>query len=542
MLCGASSPFEIFLKERAVVLEAKAVDLASWLATPDFESLVYLTQFAQTKTISLASLFIEDIRLTIEDGLVMNIADYSQAILQQRRQVVAFAMKYLAVFEFGPHCLFECLQLFDKVVCATGGMLVNQWPLCLCSCILLAAREGGQQVLTNEQVHLCAGFGSDEMTTMTKNVHLCAGFGTYEMTYWPKVHLCAGFGSVEMMTMTKNVHLCAGFGSDEMMTMTKNVHLCAGFGSDEMTTMTKNVITWLGLDLTCVTIPRRSAFAPVHLCAGFGSDEMTTMTKNVHLCAGFGSNEMTTMTKNVITWLGLDLTCVTIPRRSTFAPVHLCAGFGSDEMTTMTKNVITWLGLDLTCVTIPRRSTFAPVHLCAGFGSDEMTTMTKNVHLCTGFGKDEMTTMTQNVITWLGRDLSCISILRIMEVFVDRLGHYLPPLLVRVVSNPRTIRIRPSILATSILVVLNRSIGQVPSWPVALQQMIGCSDVNSGDIATCVMFVKTLLEEEGPLNTALVPPNLLHYPGMPVLPKPPSLPRNTWASYESSPPWQFVVE
>ena len=55
----------------------------------------------------------------------MNVSSYSQTVLQQRSQVVGLAIKYGAAFGFREDCMYDGLQLFDKVLyvlkCWTGA-------------------------------------------------------------------------------------------------------------------------------------------------------------------------------------------------------------------------------------------------------------------------------------------------------------------------------------------------------------------------------------------------------------------------------------
>ena len=41
--------------------------------------------------------------------------------------------------------------------------------------------------------------------------------------------------------------------------------------------------------------------------------------------------------------------------------------------------------------------------------------------------------MQASICTWLAQDLSCISVLRVIQLYLERLGHYLP---VRFVFGP----------------------------------------------------------------------------------------------------------
>lgn len=79
-------------------------------------------------------------------------------------------------------------------------------------------------------------------------------------------------------------------------------------------------------------------------------------------------------------------------------------------------------------------------------------------------------------------DLSAISVLRVVQLLQERLGHYLPEfmpsdrvskelpaLLSKVAGSPSSVGMRPSLLAAAVLAVVRRIKGCVPAWPMALQ-------------------------------------------------------------------------
>ncbi len=72
---------------------------------------------------------------------MINPALCSQALLVQRPQIVHLALKYGAAFGLRDDTMYDGLQLFDRVSCCGAPVNVAAWPLMLCSCLLLAARQ-----------------------------------------------------------------------------------------------------------------------------------------------------------------------------------------------------------------------------------------------------------------------------------------------------------------------------------------------------------------------------------------------------------------
>eukprot|EP00798_Chlamydomonas_sp_ICE-L_P018539 gene18539-25046_t len=185
MLLGASSPFQIRTTTQSVVLETKACDLVAWMHTNQFDKLVFLAEVAQVKKQSLDIMFTEDLAMAarcsdsfsvvnrIENGLVMNVAHYSPIVLQQRAQVVGLAVNYGLAFGLEETTTHDGLQLFDKLMCRSTslpGFGVSLWPQCLCSCLLLAASQCGQQVPVYEQIQMLTGFDADSLSSMEASV------------------------------------------------------------------------------------------------------------------------------------------------------------------------------------------------------------------------------------------------------------------------------------------------------------------------------------------------------------------------------------
>eukprot|EP00798_Chlamydomonas_sp_ICE-L_P031558 gene31557-6745_t len=153
-----------------------------------------------------------------------------------------------------------------------------------------------------------------------------------------------------------------------------------------------------------------------------------------------------------------------------------------------------------------------PLILCsciilAAERSGQSTPPYQQVEIVSGFDVHSMMAMSSNVMTWLHQDLSCISVLRVTQLYVERLGHYLQEFkqldkitaeiqsfLLKVSCSPITAGVRPSAVAAAVLVVLRRQKGQVPYWPVALELMTGYTNIHDGDLAACIAHLQDLLD------------------------------------------------
>lgn len=105
----------------------------------------------------------------------LDVINCSQVLLQQRTQVVHLALKYGAAFSFKDDTIYDGLQLFDRVACLglpAPVFNVNAWPLCLCSCILLAAHQGEPSHIwpTQDTVTMLTGFGSEALGNSERNI------------------------------------------------------------------------------------------------------------------------------------------------------------------------------------------------------------------------------------------------------------------------------------------------------------------------------------------------------------------------------------
>ena len=143
--------------------------------------------------------------------------------------------------------------------------------------------------------------------------------------------------------------------------------------------------------------------------------------------------------------------------------------------------------------------------------------------------------MERNILVSLKQDLGCISVLRVVQICLERLGYYvqvgsrlqdsslvqlhqrgsdpalvaqgeggqinLPErtfqamhsLLLKVTCSTVVLGVNPSLLAAATVVVLRRLQGSVPSWPMALQLITGYPLNPGSDLHTCVIHVESLL-------------------------------------------------
>ncbi|MEW5312506.1 MAG: hypothetical protein WDW38_004137 [Sanguina aurantia] len=206
MLTGNSSPFQTSLLEHTISLEAPAPELIEWLQSTAFEDMVFIAQGNHLKKIPLDVMFSEEGAVAgaasrhspqspgspanvagdkqtaagpsgnvYELTHTLDVTSCSQTLLQQRTQVVHLALKYGAAFSFKDDTIYDGLQLFDRVACLglpANAFNVNAWPLCLCSCILLAAHQGEPSHAwpTQDTVTMLTGFGSEALGSSERNI------------------------------------------------------------------------------------------------------------------------------------------------------------------------------------------------------------------------------------------------------------------------------------------------------------------------------------------------------------------------------------
>ncbi|KAG2432945.1 hypothetical protein HXX76_008673 [Chlamydomonas incerta] len=189
LLAGNASPFAMHLFDQTITLEAASPQLTGWLRSAAFNDFVHIQQSQQLKRISLDLLLSEDVAIAArcieafnavkryEQLFSINPALCNQALLAQRPQIVALALKYGAAFGLKDDTIYDALQLFDRVSCSGAPINVAAWPLMLCSCLLLAARQVEAPAMWPplEQVTLLTGFGADVMVAMERNVLMWLG-------------------------------------------------------------------------------------------------------------------------------------------------------------------------------------------------------------------------------------------------------------------------------------------------------------------------------------------------------------------------------
>ena len=133
----------------------------------------------------------------------MNVPLMPQQLLQQRAQVVHLALKYGGAFGLKEVTTYDGLMLFDRATSCGAPFNTSLWPLCLCSCLLMAAHQvisllfepsvtracvlcmvvtnllifarqvevgGASSWRTYEQITLLTGFATEALTGMERNV------------------------------------------------------------------------------------------------------------------------------------------------------------------------------------------------------------------------------------------------------------------------------------------------------------------------------------------------------------------------------------
>ncbi|PNH11429.1 hypothetical protein TSOC_001797, partial [Tetrabaena socialis] len=184
LLAGNASPFTMHLFDQTITLEAAAIPLTAWLRSPALNDFVHIQQSQQIKRISLDLLLSEDVAIASRCGeafnavkryeamFIINPALCSPTLLAQRPQIVHLALKYGAAFGLKDDTIYDALQLFDRVSCCGAPLNVAAWPLMLCSCLLLAARQVEVPAMWPqlEQVTLMTGFGADVLVGMERSV------------------------------------------------------------------------------------------------------------------------------------------------------------------------------------------------------------------------------------------------------------------------------------------------------------------------------------------------------------------------------------
>ncbi|KAJ9524102.1 hypothetical protein QJQ45_022540 [Haematococcus lacustris] len=204
MLSGAHSPFlatavtgmaalQVSIKEGSVTLEVGSAQLSLWLNSASFNDLTFLVQGGPLCRLPLDVLLQEDCVvaarcqeafqavLRLEETNIVNVSVYPSAVLQQRAQVVNLCTKYGAAFAFREDTVHDSLALFDKLMCSGAPFsTASLWPLGLCCCLLLAAKqteavaatplETGSSWPSYESVALLTGFSTESLLSMEQNI------------------------------------------------------------------------------------------------------------------------------------------------------------------------------------------------------------------------------------------------------------------------------------------------------------------------------------------------------------------------------------
>lgn len=166
----------------------------------------------------------------------------------------------------------------------------------------------------------------------------------------------------------------------------------------------------------------------------------------------------------------------------------------------------------ITCSGVPFNINTWPLCLCScvllaahQVEAGHMLPSYDHVTMATGFGAEALGAMERNIVVWLHQDISTISPLRVIQLYLERLGHYLnefkavdriskdlQTLMLKVACSPACIGVRPSVLAAAALTVVRKAKGLVPVWPMVLQVMTGYSDGPAGELGACIMHLETL--------------------------------------------------
>ncbi|KAK9810087.1 hypothetical protein WJX72_004590 [[Myrmecia] bisecta] len=138
--------------------------------------------------------------------------------------------------------------------------------------------------------------------------------------------------------------------------------------------------------------------------------------------------------------------------------------------------------------------------------------------------------MEANIRTALHNDTGAICALRILHLYLERLGcdfqdpkarHRLAgpamTLMAEAVFVPTFLQYRPSLVAAAVLYTARRAQGTYPFWPAALGMLTGYTDPLQGEFAACVSAAGELLRLRSPsghLDLPMLSPRSLGSPSM----------------------------
>lgn len=123
----------------------------------------------------------------------------------------------------------------------------------------------------------------------------------------------------------------------------------------------------------------------------------------------------------------------------------------------------------------------------------------------TGLSADAIVSMEQNLFVWLQQDTAVISPLRVVQLYLERLGYYLQDykltdkltstlnsMLLKVAYSPLLVGVSPSVVAAVCLYLLRTTHGLVPFWPASLAAMTGYN-CHSHEFSQAVQHVQSAI-------------------------------------------------
>lgn len=119
----------------------------------------------------------------------------------------------------------------------------------------------------------------------------------------------------------------------------------------------------------------------------------------------------------------------------------------------------------------------------------------------TGFSTPKVASMENSIRTALGDDIRSISTLRIIFLFLERIGTAnertdigIRSLVQQMLPNSSFLQYQPSMVAAAVLFSVRKQQGLYPFWPASLTQMTGYSPSKDGAFANCINLIKHLNE------------------------------------------------
>lgn len=119
----------------------------------------------------------------------------------------------------------------------------------------------------------------------------------------------------------------------------------------------------------------------------------------------------------------------------------------------------------------------------------------------TGFSTATVSAMESRVRSTLGDDIRAISTLRIILLFLERIGTVdertdiaIRSLVQQMLPNSSFLQYRPSVVGAAVLFSVRKQQGLYPFWPSALMHMTGYSPRKDGAFADCIKLIDCLNE------------------------------------------------